>query len=161
MLIAVTGKIATGKTTLAQKLAAKHQGAIIEVDKLNELAAKAPLVKSTLQKHFQISDLSTTQNRATLRELVFTDLTKLKLLESILHPSMRQIMYKLIEQKLPQAKTVIVAGALWREFEFHLFAEQIFTTSCPKNKAWQRVQKRNPAFKKEYFELLWARQEDW
>jgi len=98
--VGLTGGIASGKTTVSNLFVA--QGVpVIDADVVShELTQQGQYTLIEIVKHFgeDILDLEGHLNRQKLREKVFKNSEQRKLLESILHPRIRQAMQAEIEQ---------------------------------------------------------------
>lgn len=88
-VIAITGGIATGKSTVAEVFAKRHGIAIIDSDHIaKELTnSSSPIFKEILNKFGNtILSADNTLNRKALRELIFNNKEYKKWLEQLLHP---------------------------------------------------------------------------
>ena len=93
MLIALTGGIATGKTTFRRLLADLHDFEVFDADEcVHELLASDEAVIAEVATSFGEKVLSPAGavDRARLRPLVFEDPHARRRLESILHPKVRE-----------------------------------------------------------------------
>jgi len=98
--VGLTGGIASGKTTVSNLFAA--QGVpVIDADEISHALTQRghPVLKEIVAYFGQeIIDSDGNLNRAKLREKVFKNNEQRKILESILHPRIRQAMQAQIEQ---------------------------------------------------------------
>jgi dephospho-CoA kinase len=92
MLLALTGGVATGKSTFRRLLAERHAFEVFDADAfVHELLAFDREIINAVHDAFgdRVLDASGAPNRAALRSLVFTDRAARQKLESILHPAVR------------------------------------------------------------------------
>ncbi len=92
MLIALTGGIATGKTTFGRLLAERHCFEVFDADRcVHDLLSSDQGIISAVAAAFGdgVITASGQVDRAALRPLVFSNLEAKRLLESILHPAVR------------------------------------------------------------------------
>ncbi len=95
LLAAITGSIGCGKTTLA-KIANGLGYAVFDVDGwVRRLYFNREFLKK-LEKHFPGSVKENVADKRYLRNMVFADREKLKLLESLIHPFLRATLKKVI-----------------------------------------------------------------
>lgn len=164
MIIAITGKIGTGKSTLAKKIRKKTHAKILEMDKIAHLVLKKPEIIQKIIKIFPENEILTAKksiDRSKLAKIVFNDAEKLDLLEKITHPPMKKIMQEEIKKAKKEKHDLLVVGALWKKFNFPKFCEQIISVICTKQEAWQRIQNRKNKPTKKAFDFIWQRQEDY
>lgn len=92
MLIGLTGGIATGKSTFRQILAEKHDFVLFDADRcVHRLLSEDQSVIRNIRNQFGAKAIAAdgTVNRPALREIVFPDAGKRKLLEHLIHPEVR------------------------------------------------------------------------
>jgi len=100
LVVGLTGGIGSGKTTVAN-LFAKLGVPVIDTDQLaRELSQPDGAAFPEIKKRFgeDIVSASGDLDRRTLREIVFTDDAKRKVLEEILHPLIRIEISRIIEK---------------------------------------------------------------
>lgn len=89
--LCVSGKIGTGKTTVSKFF--REKGFIyINMDEIGHEAFE--------KKQQEILTFFGTSNRSEISEIVFNDIEKLKILESILHPEMLKILSEKTQRNL-------------------------------------------------------------
>ena len=129
MIIGLTGNIATGKSTIMQ-MAAERGATIIDADKVGHSILQNEQVKQTLRDTFgdTIFDIDGEVIRPALGKIVFGDSAKLKQLEGITHPAIRQE----IGQRIADATSsvVIVEAIKLLEGPLKEHAQQIWVTAC-------------------------------
>lgn len=99
-IIAISGGIASGKNFIAD-IFAKYGGEIFDADKLTHhlLIHDLDLIKQ-IAYHFPNAVNNHQVSRHVLGEIVFNDKNKLKILENIIHPKIRDNYQNFISQKL-------------------------------------------------------------
>ncbi|ODN31387.1 dephospho-CoA kinase [Fervidobacterium thailandense] len=103
MVVCVTGKVGTGKTTVAEFF--KERGFYyINMDQIGHRTLE--IVRDEVERVFGTSD------RKKLRELVFSSEENLKRLEAIVHPVMLQLFYEELEKALKITDNVVVEAAI-------------------------------------------------
>lgn len=107
--IAVTGGIGSGKSTVAEMLAAK--GAVhLNADAIvHELQQPGEAVFTAMTEHFGGGILGEdgTLNRRAVADIVFNDAEQLKALNEIVHPAVRAEMQRRRDRHLEQGRVVI------------------------------------------------------
>ena len=89
----ITGGIATGKSSVTKLLSEFIPSTVFDADDYSrKLLTQDPEVQSEVRQHFGGNAFTAdgTPNRPFLRDLVFNDPAKLKVLEGILHPRIRE-----------------------------------------------------------------------
>ena len=98
MNIGITGSIACGKSTVSDYLIAKGY-TIIDADKLGHVALTSNDVKRKLAEKFSDEILENNEiSREKLGKLVFGNDDNLKILNSIIHPKIKELILKLQEE---------------------------------------------------------------
>ncbi len=141
-LLGLTGGIATGKTTVAQEFLRRTSADFFDADAcVHALLDADPGVQAQVQEHFNVADEQGKLNRVRLREVVFSDPAKRKLLESILHPEVRR-------RWLEQAKLSAASGRwffaeipLLFETEAESFFDRVIVVACAPETQRHRLQK--------------------
>jgi dephospho-CoA kinase len=138
LVIAITGPIGSGKTIVLDYLS--QQGyPTISADKINQqLLTKKSHIKKINKLLFQTK--SNTLNKTAIRELIFKDKTKKKLLESYLHP----LIIKEITKKLAKStKTTFIEVALLYESDFNLKVDLVMAVIASEALIIERIEKRD------------------
>ncbi|WP_448378912.1 dephospho-CoA kinase [Fervidobacterium sp.] len=145
MVVCVTGKIATGKSTVSQFFAQKGFE-YINVDKLGHIAFE--MNKEHINKVFG------TCNRKEVAKIVFSDTEKLALLESIVHPTMLELLK--IELDSRKGKDIIIEAAIKRRLGIDC-CDITITVVCDENVIKERLKGR---YEEELIEKILERQKD-
>lgn len=129
-VVALTGGIASGKTTVSHWFA--QQGVcIIDADiAAREVVATGSPALAQIQQHFgdDIITPEKTLNRSKLRDIIFNAPVEKKWLEALLHPLIRQHMvHEVAQSASPYAIAVI---PLLIETEIPDFIDEICTIDC-------------------------------
>jgi len=121
--IAITGSLASGKTT-ASKFLSNKRGPLFSADKtVKDLYGKASF-RSLISKKFNIKNDN--QIKKNLKKLIFNNINKLKKLEKIIHPLVRKKM-KHFTNKYKNKKTLfyeiplLVESKLMKYFNVIIF----------------------------------------
>ena len=131
--IAITGTIASGKSTLCDILA-KRGAYVINTDNLiHNLYFKSKEIQAKVIKEFGERILSSDEiDRSKLAEIVFNDAKSLKKLESIIHPAaieeIKQI-YRRIKN-LSKYKAFVVEFPLLYEIGFDTWFDKSVVVTC-------------------------------
>ncbi len=153
MIVCVTGKIGTGKSTISKILAKLLQAKVIDVDKVGHEVLEFPEVKEKLLLEFGNEIFENGKiNRKKLGAIVFSDPSKLRRLEEILHPKMREI----VMERVKSSKNAIIDCALLKRMELEGICDIVITAIAGKETA----RKRKPHIKDELFEKIWKSQQD-
>ncbi len=139
LVVALTGGIGSGKTTACQ-LFEKLGTPIIDADEIARMLVQpGQPALNEIAKQFGRSVLTTegTLNRAKLRQMIFSDAAKKNLLESILHPRIREEMAHRITQL--DAPYCIVAIPLLVETQQMGIADRILVIDAPETEQLKRV----------------------
>ncbi len=128
MIVCVTGKIGTGKSTVSKFFESKGFK-YIDADKVGHVALE--LLSGEIEKEFGTCD------RKRLGQIVFSDPEKLKKLENILHPLMRDIIEK--EMQNSQGNVVVEAAILRR---LCIRCNMIITVTAPESAIIERLKER-------------------
>lgn len=179
MTIGIIGKIASGKTTLAkaiQKNPRKYNLPqkdffVLEIDTLGHRLLENKEIQQELRDIFgeeivgAIPCNSPRIDRNLLRKKALSSPAKLKKLEAILHPKMKDLLEEKIKESVfakatPDKENMIIVCALPKTFLLNTFCTQIKELEIDKKTAWERAKKRNPLLKESEFEVIWERQEE-
>ena len=152
MIIGLTGSIASGKSTVANML--KENGLpIVDADVVARQVVEPGT--PTLQKiaeAFGAEALTEdgAMNRQKIGSIIFHDEEKRKLLNSIIHPAIRQEMLRQRDEYLENgAKTVIMDIPLLFESQLQHFVEKILVVSVSEETQLKRLMERNQLAKED------------
>ena len=154
IVICVTGKIGSGKSTASEILAEILGGKIIDVDKVGHKALEKEEVIERLREIFGENIIKNGKvDRKALGGIVFSDEELLKKLESILHP----IMVKMVEDEVKNSKKpVIIDCALLKRMKLDRMCDFIITMKS----SYKTSKNRKPQISEEVFRKIWENQKD-
>lgn len=119
IVIGITGGVGCGKSTVLEILKEKYHASVIEADKVGHIVMEyGNVAYDKIISLFgdSITDKSSTIpaiNRKALSEIVFNDEAKLKKLNEIIHPAVKEYIKTFVEQeKLKGTKYIVVEAAL-------------------------------------------------
>ena len=117
-VIAITGGIASGKSTVCSYIKDKYQAYIFDADKEAKKLLQSELIHEEIQKAFpSIKDLS----KKSIADEAFKDQESQKKLNDIIHPIIGDVIFQRINQKKSLHKFFLVDAAL-------IIESGIFTT---------------------------------
>ena len=148
MNIGITGSIACGKSTVSDYLIEKGY-TIIDADKLGHVALTSNDVKRKLVEKFgdeilEINEIS----RKKLGKLVFGNDDNLKILNSIIHPKIKELILKLQEEHRDE-DLVFLDIALLYEANFVDLVEKVAVVYVDEDVQLERLMTRNFLSKEE------------
>lgn len=157
-VIGVTGGIATGKTTVAREFAT-HGAALFDADLcVHQLMEQHLGLIEEVEKKFPNAIESKKINREALGEEVFADENKLKQLEELLHPYVRDMEEAFIEHSKKQNRPFVILDIpLLFETGAEAICDVVVTTECSEDVQRQRAMQR-PAMTKEKLDGILSRQ---
>lgn len=137
-VIGLTGNIGCGKTTVAHMF--EDLGVeVIEADRIGHQLLEKEKIKKRVVSIFTESILNGKGNisRKKLRNLVFKDKKKLKLLNSILHP----LIFKEIKKKIrmSQSNLIVVDAAVLLEAGWDSLVDKILVVTTPYHTQLKRI----------------------
>lgn len=134
--VGITGNIASGKSQV-EKIISDCGYKVFDLDKTtHSLFENSEVLKKKLKSEFD------TFERTEVSKIVFNDKNKLKTLENIIHPMIKDEMFKIFDENKTQDK-LFVSGALLFESGFSKFFDKtIFVEADPKLRL-ERLMKRN------------------
>ncbi len=140
---ALTGSIATGKSTVSKYLSENFGIKILDADLVgHEVLKEERIIQSIAQVFGKEVIKNGSIDRKLLGEMVFSDRSKLAVLNSIVHPEL--IKSAMAEIKtLSQSGPVIFEAAILIEAGWHEHFEKIIITTCDKDVQLKRVMERN------------------
>ena len=148
MNIGITGSIACGKSTVSDYLIAKGY-TIIDADKLGHVALNSDDVKRKLAEKFGDEILENNEiSREKLGKLVFGNDDNLKILNSIIHPKIKELILKLQEEHKDE-DLVFLDIALLYEANFVDLVEKVAVVYVDEDVQLERLMTRNFLSKEE------------
>ena len=148
MNIGITGSIACGKSTVSDYLIAKGY-TIIDADKLGHVALNSDDVKRKLAEKFGDEILENNEiSREKLGKLVFGNDDNLKILNSIIHPKIKELILKLQEEHKDE-DLVFLDIALLYEANFVDLVEKVAVVYVDEDVQLERLMMRNSLPKEE------------
>ena len=148
MNIGITGSIACGKSTVSDYLIAKGY-TIIDADKLGHVALTSNDVKRKLAEKFGENILENNEvSREKLGKLVFGNDDNLKILNSIIHPKIKELILKLQEEHKDE-DLVFLDIALLYEANFVDLVEKVAVVYVDEDVQLERLMMRNSFSKEE------------
>ena len=148
MNIGITGSIACGKSTVSDYLIAKGY-TIIDADKLGHVALTSNDVKRKLTEKFGDEILENNEiSREKLGKLVFGNDDNLKILNSIIHPKIKELILKLQEEHKDE-DLVFLDIALLYEANFVDLVEKVAVVYVDEDVQLERLMTRNFLSKEE------------
>lgn len=148
MNIGITGSIACGKSTVSDYLITKGY-TIIDADKLGHVALTSDDVKRKLAEKFGDEILENNEiSREKLGKLVFGNDDNLKILNSIIHPKIKELILKLQEEHKDE-DLVFLDIALLYEANFVDLVEKVVVVYVDEDVQLERLMMRNSLQKEE------------
>ncbi len=142
IVVGLTGSIATGKSTVSRMLRLM-QIPVFDADACVHTLFKKEEVITAIKKIFPLAVENAVVNRKTLGEIVFKDTKKLKQLEAILHPKVRQAEIAFIKRNQMQKRRLVVLDvALLFESKADILCDEIWVTYCSDFIQRQRIMRR-------------------
>ncbi len=141
--IALTGGIATGKSTVAAIL--REQGfTVLDADGLaREVVVPGSPVLNAIVQAFGtgVLDQSGMLDRAKLRAMVFADSRAKERLESIMHPAIREALHQELDRRglVDNPKPVFYEASLIFETGSQKDFREVWATHCPREKQVDRL----------------------
>jgi len=113
IILGITGRVGSGKTTAANYLSTTFQIPIIDLDSIGHILLETDAPKSELISHFGRRILENSHiSRQKLGQIVFSDTEQLAALNSIIHPYIRHETVKSLQNS---SGNVVIVGALFTE----------------------------------------------
>ena len=141
-LVAITGSIGCGKTTLASMV--RRLGyCVYDVDGwVRRLYFKKDFIR-VIGKHFPQVVEDEKVNKRALRNIVFNDNARLKELESLIHPFLRQYLKKIIHRQARGDGLYFLDVALLFEMGWDIYCDCIIVANVDYETQKMRVMKRD------------------
>lgn len=137
MIIAITGYIGAGKTTVAG-IFRQHGFQVIDVDSLGHELLMQPEVRDKLRAEFGVTvlDRSFTIDRQKLSKLVFMNPKLLQKLNRIVHPFLKEALHKSVKSC---SGNVVIDVALYNELEVHRLSQKTILIQTEIDTIYQRL----------------------
>ena len=146
MIIGLTGSIASGKSTVA-KMLMEYQLPIVDADVVARLVVEpgTPTLQKIVEAFGEEALTETGEmNRQNIGAIIFHDEEKRKILNSIIHPAIRQEMLRQRDGYIENgAKTVVMDIPLLFESKLQHFVDKILVVSVTEDIQLKRLMERN------------------
>ena len=134
--VGITGNIASGKS-IVERVISEFGYKVFDLDKTtHSLFENSDILKQKLKQEFD------TFERSEVSRIVFDDEKKLKKLESIIHPMIKDEMFGIFDKNKDEKK-IFVSGALLFESGFSKFFDKIIFVDADFKLRLERLMKRN------------------
>lgn len=141
-LVAITGSIGCGKTTIA-KIVGKLGYTVFDVDGwVRRLYFKKDFIK-VIQEHFPVVAENGQVNKRALRNIVFSDNRQLKVLEGLIHPFLRETLKDVIRKNACRNDIFFIDVALLFEMGWDRYCDFILVADVDYEIQKQRVMNRD------------------
>lgn len=141
-LVAITGSIGCGKTTIA-KIVGKLGYTVFDVDGwVRRLYFKKDFIK-VIQEHFPAVAENGQVNKRALRNIVFSDNKQLKVLEGLIHPFLRETLKEVIRKNACRDDIFFIDVALLFEMGWDKYCDFILVADVDYEIQKQRVMNRD------------------
>jgi dephospho-CoA kinase len=144
--VALTGGIASGKSTIGNHLKARNVPVIDADDVVHDLFKRDQPLKSQIRQEFgpDVFDPQGEVDRKKLGAIVFSNPQRRKLLESWIHPKVRQTILDFFAQQQALAKKIGVAIIpLLFESNLENGYDEVWLIKCTREQQLERLMKRN------------------
>ena len=139
--VGLTGSIASGKSFVTDYLRSQSYS-VFDADKIARSSYNDEAVFSQIMQKLSIENISDgDQLRSFISEFVFSDPIKLKTIESIIHPFVRERMNKFIADSTGEDLVFLDIPLLFENRMASLF-DRVMVTYCSKDKIYQRLDQR-------------------
>ena len=129
MIIAITGRAGTGKTTAARIISEAYSCQLLDLDLLGHQILRQPKLIEELSTYFggDILTPSAQINRASLAKIAFQNSENCRRLNKITHPLLQAAaIQKILQFKKKKAgKTLLVIGALSKELGLYPYCDYV------------------------------------
>ncbi len=141
ILIGLTGNICTGKSTVADYFE-KWGVKVIKADEIGHKVLEREDVKAALSQAFgkEILNFQDRILRERIRKVAFSDHDKLKKLNALLHPLIKEEIWRILTGG--NYKIVVIEAALIFEAGWDFFMDKIIVVYCSREKQLERIKKK-------------------
>lgn len=142
IIVGITGSIGCGKTTIANTL--RKQGELVwDVDKWVKFLYYKKDFLNNLKEIFPEAFTDNEFNKRCLRNIVFNDNNKLKILENIIHPYLENKFRKIIRKNARNSYLAFIDIALLFEMGWDRYCDYIVLADVDKEVQIKRVMLRD------------------
>ena len=153
LLVAITGGIGSGKSTFAKFLAEYGHPVILADDISKKILANDPVVRNEIVTEFGAeSYLGKQINKKFLANEIFSDLNKLKKINSILHPRVREKIYSTSKEYFKTKDIVFVEAALIFESKIEKIFDFVVLIIADKKLRMKRATKDKKISEKDFLQ---------
>ena len=153
LLVAITGGIGSGKSTFAKFLAEYGHPVILADDISKKILANDPVVRNEIVTEFGAeSYLGKQINKKFLANEIFSDLNKLKKINSILHPRVREKIYSTSKEYFKTKDIVFVEAALIFESKIEKIYDFVVLIIADKKLRMKRATKDKKISEKDFLQ---------
>ncbi len=151
LIVAITGGIGSGKSTFAKFLTEQGHVVIYADDISKKILTHDPVVKQEILRDFGAEAyIGSNINKQFLADTIFSDPIKLKKINSILHPRVREKIHLLSKEYFKTRKIVFVEAALIFESKMEKMYDFIVLIQADKKLRLKRATKANKISEKEF-----------
>lgn len=158
-IIAITGSIGCGKTFLTNII--RNLGFVVyNMDKWVKYLYYKPAFLDVVKQNFpEVFEADGSFNKRKLRNLVFNDSKRLKKLEALIYPFLKQKLLNIIRKNSQSDKIFFLEAALLFECNWNVYCQTVILADVAKNVQKERVMARDN-ISAEDFEKIIALQMD-
>lgn len=142
ILVGITGSIGCGKTTIANILREKGE-LVLDIDKWVKFLYYKKDFLDNIRLIFPETFVSGVFNKRCLRNIVFNDNKKLKMLENIIHPYLENRIKKIIKKNTGKKFVIFIDVALLFEMGWDKYCDYIVLADVEKEIQKIRVMNRD------------------
>ena len=154
-LVALTGGIGSGKTTVANEFAARGAG-LVDTDEIaRELTGPGTEAVAEIEQRFGAEYVARdgALDRGRMRRLAFADPRARRDLEDILHPKIRRESQRLIARTVAPY-VIVVVPLLLESAQYRGYANRILVVDCAPETQVERVMRRSGLGREEVLAIM-------
>jgi len=142
MILGLTGGIASGKTTVSKKIK-ELGGYIIDADKISKEVSNSQKVLKKVEENFGVEVIENgSLNRKKLREIIFNNREKRKMLNNIMHPIIvKKMKEAIVEHK--EEKLIVLDIPLLYETKLEYLCDKVLVVWVDEKTQIERIKKRD------------------
>jgi dephospho-CoA kinase len=127
MILGITGRVGTGKTTATNQISTLWNAHVVDLDKIGHAVLLDPTIAQAIAKAFgsKMLDEEGAVIRSALSNKVFSSPTALLKLNDITHPSLRKAAIEEIRDHSAKGEHVVVVGALLIALGLRSYVDQV------------------------------------